>query len=1028
MNTQSLANAAVRSVLWGGVVSVVSLSSAWAQQTEQRPAPIGSESAPPSELEEVTVTGSRIRRDELSLTQPTQIIDAGFIADRGITNAQTALATLPGVFAGASPVIASNTGAANQGVGQRTLSLFNLGSQRTLTLVDGVRFVSSNSPVGGSSAPGSQVDVNNIPVALIDRIEVVKVGGAAVYGADAVAGVVNYILKRDYQGAEFSVDYRSFGNSQIHDEISVRGLLGGNFSDPNGRNLNLVANLEYNRTETVNSNEVPSLFDSWTLQQPTAAQRVTRQDGSVVIGQLRLFPQPRAGILSFSGLITPAGSAITNLGVGRWGDGNFYQFDPSGNGGIVTYNPGIPTGNAVWASGGDGLNLIRTNTALEGAERYNFSTMLNYELADNITLTGSIYANKMLAANPGFQAERYSSGVFGSTSTSLRFPTSHPFLPAASRSRLEGLLGGPGNFFMHKGWLEFGAREIVNDSSVELYRLGIEGSNELLGQSWRWGVSGQKGWSGITSESIEVNDNRWFAAMDVGINPTTKQIDCRYNYDPTVGANYVVTGFGITSAENVLGGRGGCKPFNPFGTPSADALKYVTYNTVGSTRLEQDVATAYASGGLINLPGGALEVAVGFEHRREFAAFANDGTAKISGFSDNSLSGGYKTNDFFGELLIPVISAEMGVPALHQLGLEASYRSMDNSRSGTDEAFAVGLNFRPFEDLFGDFRIRANLSETVRAPAVTELFLPVVESSQFATDPCQGTNLPRGPAPAVRQANCAKEGIPTNFVSIAGNASRRGFTGGNPNLLNEQGDSLNIGIVYSPSFVPGRLTVAADYTEIDIEDAIVSFTLTNIMEACYDATNYPNEFCNKFTRGPDKQLPAIGAFTSGYVNAALRKFATYEYSVRYGFDTESLGAFDVLSRVYRLKRDLVSNTGFDRSDTTGQYNNAKIRGNIVVTHNYKKLSSFLDVFFSGRGKRDVTSSEPLQYIDDQGSPYTELPSVITANLGATYIFNEKIKVRGQVQNLTDWEPSGREKQAGRWTWGRVYSIGVDVSF
>lgn len=1024
----------VRSTCFVGGVTFALSSVALAQQQPERSPPVGAQGAGAAEsLEEVVVTGSRLKRDELEVTQPTAIVDTEFLSERGYTNAQSALATIPGVFAAASPVIGSNTGASNQGVGQRTLSLFGLGSQRTLTLVNGSRFVSSNSPVGGSSAPGSQVDVNNIPVALIDRIEVVKVGGAAVYGADAVAGVVNYVLKRNYQGAEFSVDYRSLGNSQITDEISGRGILGGNFTDPSGRNLNLVLNLEYNKTKNVNSFEVPDLFDSWTLQQPTAAQAVKRADGTSVVGQLRLFPQPRAGILSFSGLIAPGSLAVTNVGLGAWNAAGteFYQFNPTGDGSIVPYDRGTPTGNTIWASGGDGLDLVQTNTAQEGADRYNFTAMLNYELTDNIFLTGTIVANKMQASNPGFQAEQYSSGAFGSTSQALLFSTSHPFLPAASRAKIEQLLGGrPGNFYMHRGWKDgFGAREVTNDSSVEFYRLGVEGNNEIAGRDWSWSVSGQKGWSEITSESKDLNYARWFAAMDVGVNPTTGKIDCRYNFVSGVGSNYVASGNGITASENMLGARGSCKPFDPFGTPSADSINYVMYNVVGNTRLEQDVVQAVASGELVDLPAGPLAVAVGFEHRREFAGFINDGTSKLMGFSDTSLSGGYKTNDSFGELRIPLFSPTMGIPGLHKVSLEGSFRSMDNSRTGSDEAWAAGLSYQPFEDLFGELTLRANISETVRAPAVTELFLPVVESSQFATDPCQGSNLPRGPNPAARQANCAKEGIPSNFVSLASNASRRGLTGGNIDLKTEMGESFNVGIIYTPSFVPGRLSLSADYVEIDISDAIVSFTLTNIMEACYDATDYPNQFCSRFVRDPvTKQLPALDAFTSGYVNASLRKFATYEYAIRYGFDSESAGTFDIQARIYRLKRDLISNTGIDRLDTTGQWNNPKVRGNLTLSHDYRQLSTFLDVFFSGKGKRDVTSREPLQYIDSGGNPYTSLPAVVTADLGATYQFGEKYRVRARIQNVTDWSPDSREKQAGRWSWGRIYNIGFDMSF
>ncbi|HUG03037.1 MAG TPA: TonB-dependent receptor, partial [Steroidobacteraceae bacterium] len=453
-----------------------------------------------------------------------------------------------------------------------------------------------------------------------------------------------------------------------------------------------------------------------------------------------------------------------------------------------------------------------------------------------------------------------------------------------------------------------------------------------------------------------------------------------------------------------------------------------SYTNIGQTRLEQDIAIAYVSGSLFDLPGGPLGVAFGYEHRREAGAFADDGTTKLIGFADSSLSGGYRTNDYFVETRLPLFSPDMGIPGLHQLGIEASFRTMDNSRSGNDNAWAAGLSYRPFESLFGDLMIRANIGETVRAPAVEELFLPVVESSQFAADPCHGANLTRGGDPETRQRNCAAEGIPTDFVSIATNASRRGFAGGNINLQTEQAESLNVGLVYTPSFVPGRLQLSADYTRIEIEEAIVLFTLTNVMEACYDATNYPNDFCTKFVRGPDFQLPAINAFTSGYVNAALRNFAVYEFGIRYGFDIGRLGSFDIATRAYRLLRNEISNTGFDLTDTTGQFNNPTWRGNVLIRHDLGRFSSFIDLFYNGSGKRDAQNTEPLRFIDDQGRPYTTMPSVTTASIGSSFALTEKIDVRAQIQNVTDWEPTKKEAQAGRWTWGRIYNFGVHMKF
>jgi iron complex outermembrane receptor protein len=485
-------------------------------------------------VEKIQVTGSRIKRVDLEPTQLVDFIDSSYLEDRGITNAITALLDLPGVGAGASPTIGGNSAAATQGLGQNTISLYGLGSQRTLTLINGGRFISSTSPVGGGSAPGSQVDVNNIPVALIDRVEVMKVGGAPVYGADAVAGVVNYILKKDYEGAEVSFDYTYVDG--ITSDQSFRGLIGGNFDNNKG---NLVIALEYNATDNIAAKRVPSLANGFSGFTPAAGQGVPNADGDIPSNQVLLVPNARAGILSNSGLITPGSTAITNLGIGAW-DGDFIQFAPDGSGGIVPYDAGNPTGNVVWASGGDGLNLGDANTAREGYERYNITVLGNYEVTDDINIDLTVFANRSDASNQGYQAAKYSSGIFGGDGASLRFPTSHPYLTPSARADIEGRLGGEGDFYLQKAWVSLGQRAVINESTVNSYKLDFNGTFQLLDTELDWSVAYQKGISTIYSQDQSLDIPKWLAAMDVGINPETNQIDCRYNYEDDYAGVFLV--------------------------------------------------------------------------------------------------------------------------------------------------------------------------------------------------------------------------------------------------------------------------------------------------------------------------------------------------------------------------------------------------------------------------------------------------------------------------------------------------------
>lgn len=1011
------------------LTGVYGLPVAFAQQTDEAQDAAEEEAA---DLERIVVTGSRIRSIDMVTTQPVTTLSSDYLTERGAVNVQDAVTSVPGVAAAATPIFPANQGAAGQGVGQRTISLFGLGSQRTLTLVNGSRFVSSNSPVGGASAPGGQLDVNNIPVSLVDRIEIMNVGGSAIYGADAVAGVVNYILKDDYEGMELAADYRFIGED-LGNETSIRGLLGGNFD--NGRG-NVVFAIEYNEMDNIGARDVPSFANTFASFTPVGADTVPDPEtGEVPANQVRLFPDPRAGILSFSGLMSPGPLAITNLGLGIWPDGQFRQFDPAGTGQIVPYDPGIATGNAVWSAGGDGLDLEATNTAQEGYERWNFTSLGHYDITDNVRATTQVFANRYFAENPGFQAQLYSSGAFGGMGGALMFDTGNPFLPEATRAELEELLGGPGNFFLHRGWTNLGAREVTNQSTTFSTRVGLEGEFEFADRDWFWDLGYQFGESNVSSRSTGINDQRWLAAMDVGINPDTGEIDCRFNFVDGYGEELRPSGQGVTSDFMPLGTPGECAPFDPFGEVSPEAQEYISYQSGGSTRIEQEVYSAFIGGDLFELPAGMLGFAGGIEHRTEFASFVSSPAWSLVGFSDSTLDGKYDTTDFYGEFLAPLISPDMDIPFMHSLTFEGSYRAMDNSLAGTDDTWAAGLNYRPIPDVM----IRANIQETVRAPAARELFLPVVESNQFAADPCDGRFRGSGPDPETRQANCDAEGIPADFVSIAPNASRRGFTGGNTELNNEQAESFNVGIAYSPSFVPGLL-LQLDYVEIDIDDAIVSFSLNDIMEACYDATDFPNEFCGMFTRGDDFQLPTNNAFTSGFVNAAQREFRAVIYNLQYEtgvneiplvgqmFGDTYAGNLNINTSWYNQKKNATSNTGFDFTDITGQHNSPRWRGNFQVRHRIGDLTTLLDINHHGRGRRDVFQSNPVQYLDLDGNPYTHIPSITTADLAINYTLPTNTTFRARVTNLLDKEPGSLERGVGRWTFGRTFNIGVTHRF
>ncbi|MFB3105186.1 MAG: TonB-dependent receptor domain-containing protein, partial [Pseudomonadales bacterium] len=352
-----------------------------------------------------------------------------------------------------------------------------------------------------------------------------------------------------------------------------------------------------------------------------------------------------------------------------------------------------------------------------------------------------------------------------------------------------------------------------------------------------------------------------------------------------------------------------CVPLDIFGInrPSEEAITYINKHLTAKTLMKQQVVSANVSTELFELPAGALGFAGGFEHREEKADFQSGGWAESGlGRSEpiKSVLGEYETDEFYGEFYAPLISEDMGIPFLDSASIEGAYRTVDNSFAGRDDTWTIGGRFAPIQDI----EFRGNVTRSVRAPAVTELFLPLSGSFTFADDPCDARHVNEGPNPATRRANCISGGgslpgipDPDNFASTVENASVEGLTGGNLGLLNEQADSWTVGLILRPRWVE-NLTIAVDYVEIDIADAIESFTLTQIMASCYDQVSFPNTFCDKFRRDPNGQLPPNGAFESGFVNAGSRLFRGVTVDAAYATDLFA-GGLDVTANFYIPQED-----------------------------------------------------------------------------------------------------------------------------
>jgi outer membrane receptor protein involved in Fe transport len=386
------------------------------------------------------------------------------------------------------------------------------------------------------------------------------------------------------------------------------------------------------------------------------------------------------------------------------------------------------------------------------------------------------------------------------------------------------------------------------------------------------------------------------------------------------------------------------------------------------------------------------------------------------------------------EVFAPIVSEEMDIPFIHKFSAEGAFRVMDNSFAGKDNAWTAGLNFAPISDV----ELRASATRSVRAPAVRELFSAVNRTFSFAIDPCDGKNNSADEvAQANRVKNCAADGIDrSTFVSSVGNASVSGETGGNLELENEIADSYSVGLVFSPRWVEG-LNVAIDAVNIEIEDAIEVFNLTDLMQGCYDSSEFPNDFCSTFRREANGQVAKNDAFTSGYVNAGQVSFKAISLDLDYGFGIGSYGDMQVGAYVYLPQKYEITKLG-TTDDDLGEPGNADIQATFTIDWSMDDFGVTLSPRYIGEVV--LNNDDFRTYVPASGdTPEQKISRDILdlgdewyIDLGARYQVSEHVMIRGTVSNLFDNVSSPAAVASGNDDLynniGRYMTVSVDVKF
>lgn len=811
-------------------------------------------SGPTTELDRINVTGSRIAREGFITPSPVTAVTAEEIRATGAVNIGELMTKLPQLTP--SYTLGNSTrfiGTAGLGL----MDLRGMGTSRTLVLVNGRRHV-------GASPGSTSVDVNTIPVEWIERVEVITGGASAVYGADAVAGVVNFIMKKSFDGMELrgqrgSASEGGFGRSFI----SFSG--GGEFADGRGNAAIAIEHSEQDRFGR-GSRSIGRQFrvsvpnPDFDPSQPPSE----RNPETIISG-----PGGNHSI-SYGGTFTLGPFDFRDPST--WG--NRYIFNPDG-----TFRPNRYDGVVVSNTSCVDCDFADLNYVADlepSFERSSVNAIANFDLTENHRL---FFEGKYTKTESNFYGQPAFDQPIGIQRDNAYIS---PELGALMDANGTDLL------LVSRFNVDAGRRGELVDRKTSRVVFGLEG---WLGNDWSYETSFNYGETSISRLNLNnrIND-RWHAGLDA-VRDADGTIRCRVDVDPDAINPH--TGLPYNSFA-----RTGCVPFSVFGNGavSPEAAAWFNTNSLNSSKLKQTVFSAsFSNNSLFSLPAGDVGFAGGFEYRKEESQENTDPLAALGLTFLNAIAsrgGQYDVREAFVETTIPLLA---DLPGARRLSLDLAGRFSDYSTIGSTKTWNIGLDWQILDSL----RFRATNARAVRAPSIADLFNP--QSQNFATinDPCN--TLPTNPNrpdtaadPDLRRANCAALGIPSDWIDTF-SANRPGVSGGNPNLDPESADSVSFGFVWQPEFVEG-LGVSMDYWRVTLHDAIGAVTAQTNATRCVDAPGgIDNQFCNMilrapasgFTDGQGRQFPAYSIYQWTAINENLAKSrragVDFEVDYRFGF-------------------------------------------------------------------------------------------------------------------------------------------------
>ena len=934
---------------------------------------------------DIVVTGSRIARPTLNSPIPVTTVTQADLTRTGAVVIGDVLNDLPSLR---STYSQANSTQFIGTAGINLLDLRGLGPSRTLVLVNGRRHITG-------STGEFLVDTNTIPTDLIDRVDIVTGGSSAVYGSDAMAGVVNFVLKRNFDGVSLNAQ-SGIADGGNRGTYRLSGTFGTNFAEGRG---NIALGLEYNQADLLTYTDRPGLTGAYDgrNQFQRVATNASGQPQRTFLTGVRSFGYDNGGnfiayngdnLLGCGGGVTAAcraNGAPRVFGFGADGQLSEYNY---GN----DYRPVGSNNN----QNGSGATLNDTGTLDPSLKRYVANLIGHYDVSEAFKPffeAKFVRVESFAQASGTFnQGGSQGTGAEGETYLAAGVPIAfdNAFLNPQAAATIRSLLPAGSEYFrLNRNNTDLGTRDEADRRDTYRIVVGAEGR---FNDDWKYDFSVNYGEFRTKSKFYNNQfQSRFYNAVDA-VRNGAGQIVCRINQATVVDPS--------CAPLNILGeGRASQAALNYINTTSTSRGKATEFDVTGNIVGD--------SSQLFELPGGPVRFAVGGEYRRETAFSAYDDTIKAGDTFFNVIPDfrppAFAVKEAYGEIELPLLK---DISFAKELTINAAGRVADYKGStGTVYAYNFGGIYAPINDI----KFRVNYSRSVRAPTLGDLYASNSQDFPQLDDPCDVNFITTGRS--TRAANCAAAGVPAGFINSTARAgSTEILSGGNPNLQAEKSRSWTYGAIFQPSFLPG-FALTVDYYDIKINKVIQSVDAQTILDACYDAPTLDNSFCSLINPRQANGLFARPALLQSVVNFAALKAKGIDfdasYNRRFGADTKA--ALRVVGTWVRDRTD------FPYLDEPGRPDRVKgelgdpiwnVNASVDLTH--KNFTIGYQVRYIGR--QSITDWEAQH--DTNGVPalnpnYADVvyyPKVVYHAIRASVDVDKRFTLYGGVDNLTDKKP------------------------